>query len=553
MAEYYVYNFVALIDRVEMLYADLFDNTDRRFLNDFRACNDDAKALYIRLATRKGPLFRRDLLNYPELESIDASAMLLAEKGLLSIDGNVTSEELLSLLRKPELLELFGDIPGAINVKKQEILNRVSEAVSIDEILARTQVIFSIYQPLQLEIVDRFKLLFFGNTYQDLSEFVISDLGFVNYERYVIDIDHRVFTSRNQIELISRVHELAIDFHESRTELDSTELADLAASIPPPTGTYLIDRRRERLLNQIARQFERFGETKVAFELYSQTSDPPSRERRARILANEKRKAEAIELCCEILEAPLSDDEEFFAESFLPRLDRRSFEKRSSVLPDVGAELPEHPSGRVEIAALEYFVDSGCSGYYTENAIWNSLFGLAFWDIIFADIPGVFYNEFQRGPADIATPAFYRSRRAKFETRIEKLRERESVSSYFLDRYDEKLDVANWFVSWRHVDRPMVETAISHVAIDKLLSIFERMMVDPWARSSGLPDLVIFRDNTGWPALLESIIDPAVSFCLVEVKGPGDQIQHNQRRWFDFFREAEIPAIVLWVSYDRSE
>ena len=554
MAEYYVGNFAALVDRVETLYNDLLKDTDRDFVEAFRDGDDDAKSLYVRLVTRKGPLFRSDLLNYPEIDSVEASATALAERGLLRINGEVGSVELLSLLRKPELLDLFRDVPGAKNAPKQELIDRIAEALAIEEIFERLHALFSIYEPLQIDIVGRFKLLFFGNTYQNLSEFVITDLGVVTYETYDIDFGHRVFTNRDQVDVVLKIHELAEGFHESRADLYDTELIELAASIPKPTGTYVIDRRGERLRNQIARQLERLGKEDVAFEYYSETADPPSRERRARILARKQKKSEAIQLCREILDEPLSDDEEFFAESFLPRLDRNTYEKRSSDLFEARLAIPVHPSGKVEIGALEYFQNSGCLGYFTENALWTSLFGLAFWDIIFADIPGVFFNEFQRGPADIATPAFFRSRRTQFESRLREFNEMQSVESYLIDRYDEKLDVANWFVSWRHVDRPMLEASLARIDPNWLVLIFERMIVDPWARSSGFPDLIIFRGEEDWPGSINSNIPdgPSTGSCLVEVKGPGDQIQHNQRRWFEFFRDAGVPALVLWVTYDGS-
>ena len=65
----------------------------------------------------------------------------------------------------------------------------------------------------------------------------------------------------------------------------------------------------------------------------------------------------------------------------------------------------------VDITSLEFLLRLGCNGYFLENAIWTSIFGLAFWDIIFTNVPGAFFNEFQRGPADAFAPSFYRSRR----------------------------------------------------------------------------------------------------------------------------------------------
>ena len=42
-------------------------------------------------------------------------------------------------------------------------------------------------------------------------------------------------------------------------------------------------------------------------------------------------------------------------------------------------------------------------------------------------------------------------------------------------------------------------------------------------------------------------------YALVEVKGPGDQIQKNQMRWLGRFSEMGVPAFVLWVEWQDPE
>ena len=37
--------------------------------------------------------------------------------------------------------------------------------------------------------------------------------------------------------------------------------------------------------------------------------------------------------------------------------------------------------------------------------------------------------------------------------------------------------------------------------------------------------------------------------CLIEVKGPGDNLQHSQRRWLRFFGENMIPACIARVEW----
>ena len=36
---------------------------------------------------------------------------------------------------------------------------------------------------------------------------------------------------------------------------------------------------------------------------------------------------------------------------------------------------------------------------------------------------------------------------------------------------------------------------------------------------------------------------------MIEVKGPGDQLQLNQKRWLRFFQSENIPCLVAWVDW----
>ena len=49
--------------------------------------------------------------------------------------------------------------------------------------------------------------------------------------------------------------------------------------------------------------------------------------------------------------------------------------------------------------------------------------------------------------------------------------------------------------------------------------------------------------RTGFPDL--TIVYGRGAFEFVEVKGPGDQLQNNQKLWIDRLRELQIPVRVL--------
>lgn len=40
---------------------------------------------------------------------------------------------------------------------------------------------------------------------------------------------------------------------------------------------------------------------------------------------------------------------------------------------------------------------------------------------------------------------------------------------------------------------------------------------------------------------------------MIEVKGPGDRLQDNQKRWLAFFAEQDIPVCVCYVSWSSHD
>jgi len=51
-----------------------------------------------------------------------------------------------------------------------------------------------------------------------------------------------------------------------------------------------------------------------------------------------------------------------------------------------------------------------------------------------------------------------------------------------------------------------------------------------------LPDLILFPDT-------------ASGYELIEVKGPGDTLQNNQKRWMRYFAEWGIPFTVVNIEW----
>ncbi|MBT6948619.1 MAG: VRR-NUC domain-containing protein, partial [Gammaproteobacteria bacterium] len=162
-----------------------------------------------------------------------------------------------------------------------------------------------------------------------------------------------------------------------------------------------------------------------------------------------------------------------------------------------------------------------------------SIFGLCFWDIIYAPVSGAFFNPFQRGPVDLYTSDFVGSRCMLISDRFKELK-KNGPHSLAKAIYREKLGVANPFVNWTYVDEQLLETALVKIPSQDLIRIFERLLIDLKNNSSGFPDLIVFDQN---------------SYRMIEIKGPGDKLQKNQARWFRYFMEHSIPAAVVNVEY----
>jgi len=121
-----------------------------------------------------------------------------------------------------------------------------------------------------------------------------------------------------------------------------------------------------------------------------------------------------------------------------------------------------------------------------------------------------------------------------------------------LAMYDEKRGIANHLVSSKKVSRRMIEVSLHRLARAHVAGVFDRLSRDLRANGAGFPDLLLFPRTGGKSGSSTDGVPPAVSsegYLLVEVKGPGDQLQKNQRRWMRWFTRCGIPCRVAHVEW----
>lgn len=540
--DYYLANFLALLDFVMSRYEDLLSAEERGFYMDFRGLDVDSQRLYVRLLSRKGrssaagALFRQRKLAYAEIGDLAAAAEQLVQTGLLLRNPALAVAEILPLFSKAELLPL-SETPLPQSLKRPALEQALLAQGIAPATLLEAEPILAVQAAAHFET---FKLCFFGNLNQDLTDWVLRDLGLYRYENYPLDRENLPFQSRAQIEQHLGYYVVLARF-EDAMDTGADAIGALAAQLPVATEQdATLHRRLDRLRLAMARQLERLDALDAADRLYRECSRPPARERRARIAAKRGDFQGALNLCREILAEPLDEAEAIFAENFGHRT-----AKREKCLDGWAAPARyQPPTERVALPAAAECVEQLAAAWlqqhgdchYVENTLINGVLGLFVWDIIFASIPGAFSNPFQVAPSDFRTPDFYRSRNKAFEQRLHELDD-ERFADRVWRNFEAKYSVANPLVAWEALSEPLLRLALDRIPTAHWQALFRRLLSDITSHRSGLPDLIFFPEDGDYE--------------LVEVKGPGDRLQQNQQRWLAYFAHHQIPHRVMHVEWQQ--
>lgn len=553
---YYLANFEFVVAWVAERHGDLLSDEERAFLTAFAELPRASRALLVRMVMRRGEHFRTSRLVYPEIdaEAGDSEAALgpLVAAGLIDDAPELTLATLFAQLRLPELRQALAEairdagLPASLGkaALQEALAPRLAEArplaawwpASPDRVVRLTV----------MASCDRLRLMFFGNLRQDWAEFVLAELGVQRFERVPFTDDSRAFQHRDEVDAYLALHRL-------RERLDAGESASmLAAELPTvPADNAWLAARRHRLGVALGRQAERTGQVELALALYTEagwpvaTGSAEARIRHLRLLERQDRHAEAHALAEALVETGPGEAESQALARLRPRLRRRL---GLAALPRDPAPAPERfelclPGPRpVERAVCEHLHRDDAPVAYVENTLLTGLFGLLCWEALFAPLPGAFFHPFHSGPADLYREDFVVRRRERFDACLARLddgRYRQAI----LATWREKQGLANPFVHWGALDEGLLGLALECLPPEHLRACCKRLLGDLRANRAGLPDLIQF--FPGAP--------PGASrYRLIEVKGPGDRLQDNQRRWLAFFHARGIPAAVCQLSWAES-
>ncbi len=542
---YYLTNFEKLLKFVQDNYDDLLKEKEKKIMKSFFELKKDARLLFTRLIGRKGPFFVIEKIAYDEINlnkaisSLTKSKFIELHKDSTNLELLFEVEDYLSSYSRNELeiiLKGSGQ-SGLSKLKKPDLIELIANDESLKVELLSTFPLLTLNHTGEFQL---FFYLFFGNFHQTLSDFILEDVGALKYERYRIDKETRLFDSRKAINQ-------SIRFHQAREacyiamELESfDEALELWKEMGKNKGSIAtLNRKYKDYSDQLGRHFERIGDYEQAIVCYDKSKSSFAKERTIRVMVESNELNNAARLFKKMATNPQNFDEIDFVRKFGKKLSKMTGKEFSYDMnwnfPEEKWEIKKHNQLNVEEMVVKELKKKKHKALHTENWFWNSLLGLAFWDIIFKPLPGVFYHPFQRGPVDLFHPQdFYESRRELIEKRLKSIASGR-YSKQILNTARKKYKTANHLVSWNAMDMEFLERALETFSPIHLEAILRRQLSELRRNSSGLPD-VFSIDSKGHPKLFE-------------VKGPGDQLRPNQRAWLGFMKDIGIDCSVLWVKY----
>ncbi|MGX5201149.1 VRR-NUC domain-containing protein [Aliikangiella sp. IMCC44632] len=546
---YYLDNFFEIIEHVYKHYSDLLNEQEQTFYHQFKSLPLSAQYLYVRMLTRKGEYFRADKLSYDEVTCAQAALASLKELNFIQKPQPTDFANLVALFTKQEWLNFLSNLPDfADKLAALRALKR-AELDSFLVNLEKPQRIFShILKPViklrHQDVFSTYKLLFFGNLHQDLTDFVLRDLALNCYENYSIDKQTRLFESREKIDSYLAYYQ-TLDLLNDKVLQSVPLLLDIYKLLPKNTHQDdTLKRRLERAYIKIARQLERLEALDQALLIYQECALEPATERTIRILAKQNKIKQALSYCQKTIAESMHESERDFAQGFAYRLARKhhiDWKKPKPYQPKVQV-IQLSPSGMgVEIDTANYFNNQGGQCFYCENSLFPGLFTLCYWQVIYAPIKGAFTHPFQSRPHDFYDDNFF-DKRSDFHG---------AVNTMMVDLKKYRRQLFNLLAQKQAIISPLfnpkllapelLDLALKIIPNQDWQLIFNRLKQDLKANRSGFPDLINFTPNGGYQ--------------LIEVKGPGDKLQKNQIRWMSYFKQHNIPHQVVnveWLSENES-
>ena len=510
---YYHQHFLELLEFVGRHYGHVLDDGETRLIGEFRRLDRPAQCLYVRLANRKGRIFAANKLRYPEIGDLRGYIGTLRAGGWIGSPAPDLFEDVLGFLTRKEIVDALAPlVPGLPrSLKKEELVELALERCKAGDFMSRLDLGRLLVQRRAAWV--RFLLfLYFGEIRDGLSRFTLRDMGLVRTHAFTDDYEPR-FADREEALDTFRFADLLKRFEDGNAP-QRRQIIETADQWPDPQFDAAAT-LRDRLAYAAGRDLERAGEHGRAMAVYRRGDSARCGERLVRLMFAAGMREEARTCLESMLDSPRSDEEWLFASDLYQR---KFHQKRTTPLTDVlraaeTIELDEAHSGSPEGAAIAWFEASGQRAYRAENTLWRTLFGLLFWDELFAPDSGALHSPFEALPSTLADGSFYGAYRDVIEARLAGLADEAATRRHLLKVSTERFGTANGVFRWRKSTLEAIFALLDSADHDAVAEMLRSMCRDYRRTRYGFPDLLVV-DGLG--------------LRFVEIKAGGDQLRRNQ-------------------------
>lgn len=527
---YYLDHFTEMLSTVIETYRSILTDDHLFFVATFKSLSRDAQCLLIRMINRRGMIFNRDHLRYAEITDIAEAVHSLVACGHLRPIRECDYAAFLSCLPKSDLLKGarnagFFDARGSWS--KPRLTQFFLESVPFSTAAAHCgrDRFIALDQTGPIEFL---LYLYFGKTEDDLKNFALRDLGLLRTNK--MSVFSARFTDGDEARAGFHFSQLLDRLATPSFEIYRQAICDILGG-PPCTTGYALDLRSRAAL-RVGQFLEKQGDAAVARQLYRAGASPECNERLVRLLYASGERDEAEALLRTMIDDPASDDELTFASDFHARKfgGRRTgactdlLRKASTITVD------DTHRGNPEAGVAGVMRRQDFQVFYAENVLWQSLFGLLFWNELFES--GQLHSSFDWLPHSLRDRSFAQRFAGAIDARLASVRSGDGLRD-LLRTVAAKWGQPNGVFGWDRVDIDAMRLLLSSDG-DGVAAIVQAMCIDYLAMRDGFPDLMLAKDGK-------------VSF--IEVKAEGDAIRRNQLTRLRQLNEAGFSAAIARVDY----
>ncbi|WP_100657909.1 exonuclease domain-containing protein [Alteromonas flava] len=508
---YYLDNFKECLAYIAGPCKHLLAPEQEQWLAYFDDLPNNSQCVVARLANRKHPLITRDSLYYPEIANNDEAISHVAELNWLrSIEASDISS-ILPLLTKADLVGMLREqgirCPSAYS--KQQLLELAEQQLSPQR--ATQSNITKRYWLRNFDVtLAYFMFLFFGHTHGTMTQFSMRDLGIMRTRK----------DSRNTQSHFANHAEAQSAFYyaqlrdEVKNSISSMALRIELAALPEAFG-HLAQRYRDEVLWLLGKAFLA-TDRPYAMNLLRASQLDTAQEKWIRETYKDGDKAQVQQQLEQMLNDPPSDELLVFAKDFLAlKFKQKRTSRLTDLLQQTTSVLPidEIYMGHVERGVVDYYQRHGELALRTENRLWLTLFGLSFWDIIYADDPQSLSNEFDIRPKVLVENRLYQDHAEKIEKLLNDWQEPATFHQHLVATSARNYGKVNSLFQWHARLLEPLKLLLEHAKPAQYLSLLRSMAKDYSSLKDGFPDLMVITDE---------------QLRFEEVKAPGDSLRRNQ-------------------------